>query len=1102
MTDTIGIVDFNSRYDKLNSRQREAVDAIEGPLMVVAGPGTGKTELLSMRTANILKNTDTLPENILCLTFTESGAAAMRKRLTEIIGKEAYRVAIHTFHSFGSEIINKYGEYFYHGADFRPASDLSSYELLRSIFDTLDFSNPLSGKMNDEYTHLSDTLTTISELKKSGLTNDELLKLLDANDLVLDAVEADLRSAFGARVSTKTAAALAPITTRLATLETESLPPGVSSLSGVLALSLAHAVDASVDTDSSKPITAWKNQHMEKNEAGELVFKDRRRSHKLRAVSYLYYQYLMKMQESELYDFDDMVLRVVHAMEVFPDLMYNLQEKYLYVMVDEFQDTNLAQARILYNLTSLPNGDAPNIMVVGDDDQAIYSFQGAEVGNILSFRDRFESVRIVTLTDNYRSAEPILTAARSVIVQGGERLERYLEEVDKTLTPHRKNDDSSVSLEEYARIEDERRAIVGSIRALIDEGKAPSSIAVLARRHHELMALLPYFAEQDVMVNYERRDNVLESEIIQQVLLLSRIVCYLSEGEIGDADALMPRLLAHPAWGFNTEDIWNLSLKAYKNRGSWLEEMALHPTFMPLQSWLFEVSLGVASEPAEYVLDKLTGNPTENRNDNSFYSPIYPHFFSEQVRSNDPDAYVAYLEALRTIRSKLREYRPDEQLNLHDFIEFVDLHARLGSSITSVRVRSTASDKGVNLMTAHKSKGLEFDHVFVTGAVDSAWGEQVRGRSRLIGYPENLPIRPAGDSVDERLRLFFVAMTRAKVTLTISYSLKNENGRQLLPAGFLLSENWVANQNPESQDTALLIDELRSEWYQPYVTLGGDSMKQVLAPTLENYKLSITHFTSYLDITRGGPEYFLLNNLLHFPTSKHPSAQYGSAIHAALQKAHTHLSATGKRKPVEDVLKDFETLLSSYRMSQNDFQAYLQRGTQSLSAFLAASYDEFTETQRVEIGFSGQQSMVGEATLTGALDLVDIDEEARTIIVTDYKTGGASLKWQGKTDGEKLKLHRYKQQLMFYKLLVEHSRDYSNYTVTTGALQFVEPTQSGQIVRLDISFSDGELSEFKLLVETVYKRIVNLSLPDINEYPQTYTGVRAFEQYLLEPSLD
>ncbi|RYF27436.1 MAG: ATP-dependent helicase, partial [Chloroflexi bacterium] len=114
-------MDFTTRYKNLNESQKIAVDTIDGPVMVVAGPGTGKTELLSMRAANILKRTDTLPENILCLTFTESGAAAMRQRLVSIIGKDAYKVAIHTFHSFGSEVISQNREFFYRGAEFRPA---------------------------------------------------------------------------------------------------------------------------------------------------------------------------------------------------------------------------------------------------------------------------------------------------------------------------------------------------------------------------------------------------------------------------------------------------------------------------------------------------------------------------------------------------------------------------------------------------------------------------------------------------------------------------------------------------------------------------------------------------------------------------------------------------------------------------------------------------------------------------------------------------------------------------------------------------------------------------------------------------------------------
>ncbi len=1086
-------MDFQSRYGKLNDRQKQTVDTIDGPLMVIAGPGTGKTELLSMRAANILQRTDTLPENILCLTFTESGAAAMRQRMAEIIGPDAYKVAIHTFHSFGSEVINRYGEYFYHGADFRPASDLSAYELLRSIFDSLDFSNPLSGKMNDDYTHLSDTLTTISELKKSGLTNEELLQLLDANDAVLDTAEPDLQTAFASRISAKTAASLSPVATKLAELEPLTMPPEISPLSSVLALSLAHAIDSAADQQSTKPITAWKNAHLEKNEEGMFVFKNRKRSRKLRAVSYLYYQYLMKMQEEELYDFDDMVLRVVHAMEVFSDLRYNLQEKYLYVMVDEFQDTNLAQARILHNLTTTETGDAPNIMVVGDDDQAIYSFQGAEVGNILGFRDRYEAVKIVTLTDNYRSADIILQKARSIITQGGNRLEQYIDEVDKTLTAHRTPKQANVSLTKHSRIEDERRAVALAIRMKIDAGFEPSNIAVLARRHHELVALLPYLSEQNIAVNYERRDNVLESQVIVQLVRLSRIVCYLAAGDISDADALLPELLAHPAWGYDTESLWKLSLNAHKHHGSWLEQMAVTPEFKPLFDWLNELIRLSTTEPTERLIDIMVGNPDEDQADGTFHSPLYPYFFADSTKHSDPEAYVVYLESLRTVRSKLQQYRPNEPLSLDGFIDFVELHARLGSSIANVRIRSNANSGAINLMTAHKSKGLEFDHVFIIGAVDTSWGEQVRSRSRLIGYPENLPIRPSGDSLDERLRLFFVAMTRARATLSISFASTDQNGRVLLPASFLVNDDWQIIESEATIDTTEIIRELRQEWYRPYVSLDTPTMKQVLASSLEGYRLSVTHLTSFLDVTRGGPDYFLINNLLHFPTSKAPSAQYGSAIHSALQRAHNHLAAHDKRKPVEDVLQDFEKALSQYHLLAQDFQSLSQRGAASLTAFLSAKYDSFNENQKVEMNFANQQSRVGEATLTGALDLVDIDFEQKIITVTDYKTGAASVRWQGKTDGEKLKLHKYRQQLMFYKLLVERSRDFAGYTVNKGTLQFIEPTQSGQIINLDLEFDSDELAEFELLVEQVYRLIFSLELPDISRYPQTYAGTLQFE---------
>lgn len=1090
-------MDFSTRYKQLNTRQREAVDTIEGPVMVIAGPGTGKTELLGMRAANILKKTDTVPQNILCLTFTESGATAMRDRLTGIIGKEAYQIAIHTFHSFGSEIINKYADYFYQGASFRAADDLTTYEIITEILEKLEYHNPLANKINGQFTYTREILSTISDLKRSGLTSDELLHILDSNDELLDHIEPRLSEIFARRISASTLPELVPLAHDIASSQHPELPAGITPLSSVLALSLAHAVDEATDTDSTKPITAWKNKWMTKNADGIVVFKARASAAKLRAVSYVYFQYLTKMQELQLYDYDDMILRVVHALEVFDELRFNLQEQYQYIMVDEFQDTNLAQMRIIASLTSNPaQEDTPNIMVVGDDDQAIYSFQGADISNVLSFRDRYPKTRLITLTDNYRSTTDVLTAARRVITQGTERLEKHIEELDKTLQAHTEATAyASVSLHEAPDIHSERAWLVSSIAAQLKQGTSPSSIAVLARRHSELEALLPLLTDAKIPVSYEHRDNVLESEPVRLLILTARVIERLSDNRLDEANSFVPELIAHPAWGFSADDIWKLSVKAYESRERWIEVMNRTPRFVDFSSWLIALSRVAKLLSVDALLDTIIGSASYMpEEDTAYQSPLYGYFFSETIRDTQPQSYLYYLESLRNVRHAFREHYAQES-SLTQFIRFIDLSLELGTPLVTISQNHTAPEE-VQLMTAHKSKGLEFDTVYLIGGVDSSWGESVRTRSHLIPYPENLPLRAAGDSADERLRLFFVAMTRAKQALFMSYSLADETGKSLRRASFMLEDEARSIEPTDNTQR----EQQTYSWVKPLATV-SNSLRDLLAPTLESYKLSATHLGSFLDVTRGGPENFLIQNLLRFPQAMSPAAAYGSAIHEALQRAHAHYAATGKQRALEDILHDYEQSLLSYRLNAQDIETYTQKGVDTLQAFLAFAYDTFTRRQKVELGFASQQSRVGEAHLTGKLDLVDIDQADKQIIVTDYKTGHASTSWRGKTDYEKVKLHRYRQQLMFYKLLVEHARDYTGYTVKKGILQFVEPTGQGSIVSLEDDFSEAELDTFTKLVEGVWKHIKHLDLPDTSSYEQSYRGILAFEQDIIDNNI-
>mgnify|MGYP000934063995 CR=1 FL=1 len=1181
-------MDFQTRYAKLNTNQRQAVDYIHGSLLVIAGPGTGKTELLSMRTAQILRQTDTLPDSILCLTFTESGAANMRQRLRQTIGEDAYKIAIHTFHSFGTEIINQHRQYFFHGADSQPADELTQHQIVTGILEGLDWRNPLSVKNNGEFVYTSELIRVISEFKQSGLTPAELRLVVADNQRAISEIAPDIQQVFAAKISKKTIELFAPLAEKIAELtsektgktatesangsagavksslagatesspssaatspQTATLPPSITPYANVLALSIAHTAQAAIDANSTKPLTAWKNKWCEKNAAGEFVLKDFAASEKLSAAIDVYEAYGNVLAERSLFDYDDMILSVIQACESHPELRANLQEQYQFIMVDEFQDTNLAQLRLLFDLTG--SEDNPNIMAVGDDDQAIFSFQGADVGNIQRFRQHYHDPKIIVLTDNYRSAADILTAARGVITQGTDRLENTIDGLSKQLTAHASGSGARVEIQEFTSVSEERAGVARQIAGLIKRGENPAHIAVIARHHKELIELLPYLYRQNLTVNYERHDDILEQDIIQALDKLARVVMAIHQNNLDAANSLLPEVIAHPAFGFSVLDIWRLSLHAYNHRQLWLESMLASSTFQPFGEWLLERAKDVPNLPLEEQLDKLLGleidagitlidsslragrqrtlglqslygvdqsNSSSACSDKSSLPPtnedtramvavrspskgsslnsLAAHYFSPEALAEHPDAYLTTLESLRTLRQKLRDRATDATPTLADFLEFIDLHRSTKTRLTHIRPQASALGGAINLMTAHKSKGLEFPHVFVIGAIDSAWGEKVRSRSRLIRYPANLQLQPAGGSYDERLRLFFVAMTRAKTTLTMTYSQTNDAGSGTMIASFLTDHAPTIIPAADTPATQLTV--AQTDWSTRLSAPITAELKDVLAPTLETYKLSVTHLNNFLDVSRGGPQNFLLNNLLRFPSAKSPAASYGTAIHASLQQLHNLLGADHHLPTTERILNYFRTSLEAQHLPPDDFALYLDKGTAALTAFLDAKSSDFHDTELAELDFAHQGVVVGGARLTGKLDVADIDKHNKTIFVTDYKTGKPSHSWKGASDYEKIKLHKYRQQLMFYQLLVTSSRDYGNFTFTGARLQFVEPDiKTGDILSLEDTFSEEALAEFARLVGIVWRKITTLELPDVSGYSADYKGMLQFEEDLL-----
>jgi DNA helicase-2/ATP-dependent DNA helicase PcrA len=339
-------------------------------------------------------------------------------------------------------------------------------------------------------------------------------------------------------------------------------------------------------------------------------------------------------------------------------------------------------------------------------------------------------------------------------------------------------------------------------------------------------------------------------------------------------------------------------------------------------------------------------------------------------------------------------------------------------------------------------------------------------------------------------------MTRAKSHLTITYSRAEENAKSTLIAGFLIGTTIPVSNVETDLSTVDDASAVLTSWRETVVNVDTSTMHDILSSQLESYKLPVTHLNNFIDITRGGPATFLIQNLLRFPVSKSASAGYGTAIHATLQKAHAPTNVTSHPRPLEDILKDFETALKSEQLEDADYVRYEKKGIDSLTAFFQLHANDFKPGQKTELSFSNQGIIVGDARLTGSLDLVDIDKSE--ITVTDYKTGKPIHSWQGKTDADKIKLHKYKQQLMFYQLLVEHSRDYSRYSYKKGRLQFVEPDSNGDIYALDVEYTKDELETFKKLIQSVWTCIMRLDLPDTSAYQQNYKGVLEFESYLID----
>ncbi len=1051
--------EFQKRLAALNAEQRQAVELPVGHALVLAGPGSGKTETLAMRIAYLLSQ-KTYPGAILCLTFTEAAAANMRARLFGLVGAAAYRVPIHTFHSFCTELINRNPEYFYDCAAFKPADDLARISILEGIFRNLAHDNPLRTEHPEQgFVYLKAAQQAITHLKKAGMTPDAFRDFLLENKTQFVAINAGI-GVFDERLSAKRI----PVIRDYA----ESLKAASVALYG----SLSRALELAEEDGKTAPLSAWKEKWTRKDDGGVRIFKDTAYAEKLDALAGIYAEYRAAMHAKALYDFDDMILDVLAAFKAHAGIRQTVAERYAYVLVDEFQDTNEAQMRILETF----QGD---VMAVGDDDQAIYKFQGAEVANILGFKKRFPDARVIAFSANYRSHDVIVEAARRVAVQGESRLEGGEEFAKKGSVAVRGAGGAIIS-KSFPTPAHEHAWIAGELKRLIDSGVNPEDIAVIAREHKQLEALAPFCAAAGVPVAYERLRNALEDPRVRELLAMAKFADSVARKSMEEADYLLPTILSFPFWQFKRQTAWEISVAARGERGSWLSAMR-HSTdaqVVACADFLIEAGALAKKETADSVIDFLiTGQ-------------FRAYYFSPKRLEGNAAEYALFLSGLRAFMRALREYRAGEFISLHECLEFVALHEANGIAIPDKSPFISAKN-AVHMASVHKIKGLEFEVAFVIGCTDSVWASG--GRGSLLPFPINLPIAPTPDSADDHVRLLYVAMTRAKHTLYLTSFEKTEGGRSMERVRFL-AEIPVTRADDECPSATEILS-VRADAYNPFIFTGGE--RAFLESLLPQYQLSVTHLNTFLNVADGGPHKFLEQCLLHFPHAKSPSACYGSAMHAAVEALHARFRQSGIMPSAEDLAGFFKRALASERLALHDVKTYLARGTKSLAAFYAAKAGSFKESDIVEMNFKAEGVIVEGARLTGKIDRIELQGEDGAVAY-DLKTGKPSDVWESTDAHKKIQLHGYRRQLLFYKLLIENSSALGDRSMERGVLNFLEPHKTQGIIDLALEIDVAEVTRLEKLIAIVWKKIQSLDFPDISKYPKDLSGIMAFEEDLLQ----
>ena len=587
----------------LNENQQKAVVHREGPMLVLAGAGSGKTSVLTNRIAYLIEE-GVSPANILAITFTNKAAREMKERVTKLIGADARYIQISTFHSFGLKILKENYEFLGYDKNF-------------IILDS------------------DDTLTVVKKLMKD----------LNMNPKYYNARE--LRS-------------------KISSAKNELITP----------------------------------EKFKKQEYDEKIVT-------------LYKKYCQKLKAGNSVDFDDLLILPIKLFEISPSILNSYQERYKYILIDEYQDTNEAQ----YVFSKMISKKYRNIFVVGDNDQAIYAFRGANYKNILNFEKDYPDCKTILLEENYRSTKTILNAANSVIKHNKLRK-------DKNLWSNNEEGDKI----KYIKTDDEKSEgdyVVKEIKKIAENGTSYDDIAILYRTNAQSRSI------EEAMLKANIPYRIIGSFYFYNRKEIKDLLCYLRLINNPKDDVSLTRVINVPKRGIGNVTIANINARAEENNISMFEaitsgkELAFKQLIEELQASSENKTL---TELVELVLEK---------------SGLKKELSEEKTLENE-----IRLENLEEFKSITKNYENEfGEVSLDDFLNEISL-------VSDVTEHSEGNNK-VSLMTVHSVKGLEYDYVFIIGMEEGIFPHY------------NSIMEGTNEAIEEERRLCYVAITRAKKKLWI-----------------------------------------------------------------------------------------------------------------------------------------------------------------------------------------------------------------------------------------------------------------------------------------------------------------------------------------------